>query len=420
MLHRTHRSVVAVLSILVTLAIGSPWMPTPSRADPDDITLRFDQVESYARAESPRMSIITQEVAAIEAATDAALGWSNPSLGYDHEQFDAFREWQITLSKRFETPFAQSSLRGGRDARIRSAGHWADQQSRQLFAELKSGYVRLRFLEDYLDHLDRLSEQVNLISTVAGRRYAEGELSGVELNLVQLAAYSVDATRRRIRQQYRMQASVWRAEMGLESGIAVRLSTSIGYEPVRLEDAGAYATLLATHPATLAQLSRAESLQAWSKATGPSLVPGVDLYAGFKRFGEAFDGFVAGVALDLPVFDRNAGRSRELAAERVIVENELALSLARSREEIATLVTLIEESQPSLDQFSRRMESPTPLADSLMLSYREGSLTLDALLGAIQIESAALQNYYDELAAYYLNLFRLEAITGASIVHFAS
>ena len=423
MLHRTYRSVVIALSVTATLGTGWLWMPPACQADANDLTLRFDEVESFARAESPRIQIIMQEVAATEAETDAALNWSNPSIAYDHEEADSFREWQVTLGKRFDAPFAQSNVGGGREARIRSAELRADQRTRQLVAELKAGYVRLQLLDEYLDRLDRLSELVALTSTVAENRHSEGELSRVERELVQLAAYSVDAARRRVRQAHRLEASAWRTDMGFGPGVVVKLATPSKFTAIELAEAGEYTQLLADHPGTLAALSLAESLRRQSEAAGPSLVPGLDIYGGYKRIESDVDGldvFVAGIAVDLPFFDRNAGASTELEAERLIVEHELALSLARSSEEIESLVALIQDAQPSLGQFSSRMQDLAPLADTLLFSYREGSLTLDALLGALQIEASALQNYYDEITTYYLNLFRLEALTGATIVQFAS
>ena len=59
------------------------------------------------------------------------------------------------------------------------------------------------------------------------------------------------------------------------------------------------------------------------------------------------------------------------------------------------------------------------LADALSISYREGAITLDELLGAIQIEAAAIEAHFADLATYYQNIFRLEALTGAKLVNFA-
>jgi hypothetical protein len=315
-------------------------------------------------------------------------------------------------------PFSQSSLKDGWQGRIRSAELQGNQDSENLLANLKAGYVRLKLFQSYLDRLARLAKLVDLASSVAGSRYTEGELSGTDKQLIQLAAFSVDATSRRIRQEHLQYAAFWRAEMGLSSTATMELVTPVTFLPFELEDAGVYGTMLSHRPGNQAQVTLAQALGSQAKAARPNLVPGIDIYGGYKRFDSDLDGFVAGVALDLPLFDGNAGASKRLEAERLIVENELAITLARTQEEIVSLVTAINEAQPSLTEFAQRLDQGPPLADTLLFSYQEGSLTLDAFLGAIQIESAAVENYFTELAGYYLNIFRLEAITGTSIARF--
>jgi hypothetical protein len=420
MLHRAHWPVVTVLSVLVILLAGSPWTGITSDARADELAIRFDDINTFVHAGSPRARILAQEVAAINAGTNDEFQWSNPALAYDYEETGPFREWQISLSKRFVSPFSQSSLRNGRQQRLRSAELQAEQEIENLLAELKSGYVRLQLLETYLGHLDRLAELVNLTSAVADNRHAEGELSGVEKDLVQLAAYSIDATRRRVRQEHGLYTAQWRSEMGIEPEATIDLATPVTYRPVFLDDASDYAALLHSRPGNQAQLTRAQALGQLSAAAGPRLVPAVDIYGGYRQVEPSLDGFAAGIAIDLPLFQHNSGRARRLEAERLIVENEQMLDLVRARGDIESLVDLIEAVQPPLGNFTNRLEDRPPLADTLLFSYREGSLTLGALLGAIQIESAALENYYVEMTAYYLNVFRLEAITGASIVQFAS
>ena len=122
MLHRAHRPVVTVLSVLVTLLAGSPWTGITSDARADEFTIRFDDIETFVDAASPRARILAQEVAAVKAGANDEFQWSNPALAYDYEETGPFREWQITLRKRFVSPFSQSSLRNGRQHRLRYAG----------------------------------------------------------------------------------------------------------------------------------------------------------------------------------------------------------------------------------------------------------------------------------------------------------
>ena len=163
----------------------------------------------------------------------------------------------------------------------------------------------------------------------------------------------------------------------------------------------------------------ADALGRQADGARPSLVPAFDVYGGYKTYDFGVDGFVAGVALDLPVFDRKAGAARQYAAQQRIAENELKIALAGARAEIKSLVDQIEDVQPTLGIYSQRCAEIASLTDTLLVAYREGSLSLNAFLNAIQIETSALENYYDLLTAYYENVRRLEALTGASIGTFA-
>lgn len=419
MLHRTHRSVTATLSVLGALILGASGSSTASTAPVNDVSIRFEDIESFARAESPRARIIAQKLAAATAEQDRDLQWSNPSLAYDHEENESFREWQLTLHKRFEMPFSQAGLRDGWEGTIRAEELRGKQESENLLAELKGGYVRLRLFENYLDRLKRLAGLVDLAATVADERYTEGELSGTEKQLIQLAAFSVDATSRRIQQEHRQDAAFWRAEMGLSSMVTVDLVTPVTFLPFDLDGPDAYAAMVSHRPGLQAQASLAQALGSQAEAARPDIVPGMDIHGGYKSFASELNGFVAGIAVDLPFFDRNAGASKRLEAERLIVEHEMAISMARSRNEIAALIDAITAAQAPLAGFTERLDQGPPLAETLLFSYREGSITLDALLGAIQIESSAVEDYFAELTAYYMNIFRLESMTGATIVRFA-
>lgn len=419
MLIRANRSVTITLSLLGALLLGVSGSSSASTAPVKDVSIRFEDIETYVRDTSPRAQIIAQKMAEVMAERDRTLQWSNPSLAYDHEENELFREWQLTLQKRFEMPFSQSPLREGWEDRIRAEELRGIQETENLLAELKGGYVRLQLFESYLDRLERLAELVDLVSTVAGSRYAEGELSGTEKQLIQLAAFSVDATNRLIQQEYRQYAAFWRAEMGLASGVTVDLVTPVTFLPFELKEPGEYGAKVFQRPGYQAQATFAQALGNQADAARPDLVPGMDIYGGYKSFASELEGFVAGVALELPFFDRNAGASKQLEAERLIVEHEMAIDLAHSQIEIASLVNAITAAQVPLAEFAASLNQGPPLADTLLFSYQEGSVTLDALLGAIQIESEAVEHYFAELTAYYQNIFRLESITGATIVHFA-
>ncbi len=419
-MHRAKWSIELSLLTCGIILAGMAAHGDVATAGPGDLILRFDEIEAYVLAESPRVHIIRQELAAVLAERDEALRWSNPDLEYEREEVDRQHEELLMLHKHLELPLARSNRRDGWAERVRAAEFGGQAATTTLLAELKTGFVRLRLLDDYLDHLSRFEEVVARTATVAEERHREGELSGVESRLIQLSALSVGAQRRRAQQERGEHVAHWRAEMGIPPEIGLDLATTVVYEPVVLAPAGEYLDLLEGRPGIRARAALQRSLDSQAAAARPSLVPGLDLFGGYKWADPGVDGFVAGIGLSLPLFDRAAGAARQHEAERRIVENEQALTLARLRLEVASLVRLIDEAQPSLADFADHLGADVPLTDALLFSYREGSLALTGLLEAVRIESEALEIHYDQLTTYYGNIFQLEAITGAAIVSFAN
>jgi outer membrane protein TolC len=404
--------------ILGILVAGSAWLGFAPIARAAELSIRFDELEAYAQAESPRAQIMLQELVKAKAEREDALQWSNPEIAYDHENIESSREWQITLRKQFLSPLSHSKLRNGWDDRIRSAEYQRDQGILNLLADFKTGYVRMRLLDAYLTQLAQLEEIVTKAAITAEARHKEGELSGVEKHLIQLSALSLDAHRRNAMQDLRELAAIWKADLGIPTEDEVRLATTIRYEPVHLLPVEKYLAALERQPAIQSKVALQQALSKHTEAAKPSIIPGIGVYAGYKQIDPDLDGFVGGIALTLPIFDRKAGAARQLAAEQRIVENNLKLYRTRTAEEIKILVTMITDAQAILSTISAHLEEDTSVIESLFYSYQEGHYTLNAFLNAIQIEVTGSGDYYDQLHAYYQNIFRLEAITGTEIVSF--
>ena len=418
MSHRTRRSVVNTPSLLCLLAVIGVGYSGAAAQQTSDLSLGIEDVESFARSNSPHLRIAALEVDIVESERQSALTWSNPALAYDHEEADSFREWQFTLQKRVDRPFARGSLRNAWNGRVRAAELNSLQATGDLVAGLKAGYVHVRLIESHLGRLDRLAGLVDIAAGVAGSRHAEGELSGLDRRLIQLAAYTIETAQNGARSQFEQLRASWRADMGIDASRRLTLATPVAFRPVDLEVIGAYRTNLASMPGDQAQVELAQALGAQADAARPGLIPGFGVYGGYKRFDSDLAGFVAGVAVDLPLFDLGRGEAERLQAERLVVENALIIDRMRREGEVAALVTSLRAAQPLLAKFVEDFDQ-NALADALLLSYREGAITLDELLGAIQIEAAALEAHSTELATYFLNIFRLEALTGVKLVNFA-
>jgi hypothetical protein len=399
---------------------GLIWAGSTVPARSDDITIRFDELDAYARSGSPRARILAQRLARLRADRDEALQWSNPAIAYDREELEPFSEWQFTLQKSFLKPFSHSKHRDGWSDRLRAAEFRLAQDTSELLADLKTGYVLLRLLDAHLGQLDQIGEIVSRASRVAGARHSEGELSGVEKRLIQLAALALDASRRDALAQRTDAAAAWQAEIGVPPGQQAILVTPVTYQPVELESPDFYTTLLDGQSAIRSRAVLQQALSKQAEAAKPGLVPGFDLYIGYKHIEPVLDGWVAGVALSLPLFDRKSGAARRLEADRRIAENELEIYRTRAYGEITSLVRLIEDARPMLSSVSFASGNGASVINSLLVSYEEGRYTLESFLNAVQIEVSGTRGYYDQLYTYYENIFRLEALTGTEIVSFSS
>jgi hypothetical protein len=419
MLYRNHRSAVLVQIFLACLLMAGSLPGFTHAAQATVHSIQFHEIESHVRTHSPRSRILAQQLAKVRAERDDALQWSNPEITYEHEKLEPFSEWAITLQKSFVMPFSHSASRDGWAGRVDAAELHFDQDVTNLVADLKTGYVLLQLLDAYLDRLNRLEEIVHKASDVAEARHAEGEISGIEKHLMQHAALALDASRRDALQERKEAAASWHAEMGIAPGDEAVLATPVTYIPVDLAPPDEYLAMMERRPAVQSRLVLQQALGKQAEAARPSLVPAFELFVGYKHIEPVLDGWMAGGALTLPLFDRKAGPARQIEAEQRIVENETDLYRIRTAGEIGALVQLIEDAGRSLSSIAIHPDDGASVIGSLFYSYQEGSYTLEGFLNAIQIEVTGSRGYFDQLYTYYENIFRLEALTGAAIVSFS-
>ena len=254
MSHRTRRSVVTMLPLLSLFAVIGVGYSDAAAQQTDDLILAIEDVETFARTSSPRLRIAAYEIDVVDAERKSALTWSNPALAYDHEQADSFREWQFTLNKRIDRPLTRGRLRDAWDGRVRAAELRSLQATRDVVADLKAGYVQARLIESHLDRLGRLAGLVDIAADVAGRRHVEGELSGLDRRLIQLAAYTIETAENRARSQHERMLADWRADMGVPASRSLVLSTPVAFRPADLQDIGNYQGSLPSLPGDQAQV----------------------------------------------------------------------------------------------------------------------------------------------------------------------
>ena len=416
MLHRSNRSAALLWFWRRAQFIAILSMPFAATAGADDLRIQYDEIESLVNSNSPLVEAVEQKLEAFHSERDAALRWTNPRLAFGLEDSDLASEWDATIGKRFTRPFSQKSLRKGWRDRTSAAELFGIQERRSLVSATKSDYLHLKLLDEHMAHLSRLMDMVEQSASAAASRYDEGQLSGNANELIQLTAYSIRSSHRELMGRRSALEADWRARMGMEIHQSVEMVTVVGFQPVQLGSSDEYMEVLGEQPLLTASRLEADGLGHLSTAFKPTLIPEIELYGGYKSFGADVTGFVAGVSIDLPILDRGAWESRQYEAERRILESELALMRLSASGEVEQLASQINRAMPPLEEFTSKLGEDSGLAKSLLSAYREGTMSLDSYLNAVQIFTSSLSTYYKDLMSYYTNVLRLETLTGDDIL----
>jgi hypothetical protein len=354
----------------------------------------------------------------VRTARDEDLQWSNPEIAYDREDVDISEEYQISLSKSFDMPWSYLKKRSSWKSRLQSAELMGKQRTNDFLADARRGYVELKLLDEYLSRLQQLKEIVVEVSQAATTRLTEGYLSGVEEHLIQMTAVSLRASYQAVLQERREVADQWRAEMGIQPGDSIFLETRVDYQPLQLQSVAEYLNLIEQQPGYRSRLKLQESLDKRAAAEQGKFISSIDIYGGFKRIEPGLDGYVAGLALSVPIFNKNGVVAKRYDIEKNIVEYETYLYRTKLTHRLDTLIESMKDSQQLLDIAADYLHQDNKVLNNLVYSYEEGWQDLGDLLNAIQIEDSGLKDFYYQLIKYYENLFELEAILGTQLVVF--
>jgi outer membrane protein TolC len=384
----------------------------------DSISIEFEQLDEYARTTSTRARILEQEFNLVQTERDQDLKWSNPELAYAREVVDQTGEYQITVGKQIEMPWVYIKRRGAWEARMQAAELSRADHTSRLLAELRTGYIRLKILGEQQTRLNLLRDIITDASHVAASRHHEGQLSGVDEHLIQMFLITLGAQHQRVLQQQRTAESQWRASMGIDPDVQVALQTVVEFRAIETADPAQHVAAIENRPGYRYRTLLQESLARRAETERRRFIPAFNLYGGFKKIEPDLDGYVAGISLDLPLFNVNGAAARRFEVEGDIVARETEIYRRELSGRIEALVSAASELRHALglvaDHFHQDMEA----VNTLLFSYQEGWMSLSEFLNAIQIDVTGMQDYYNQLIDYYSSLFELEAITGQKLVSF--
>lgn len=375
--------------------------------------LKIEDVLRQFKESNPNIKILEGKIEVKRALQRQAKLLPNPELNYrveDTADKDTFIEvaWPVDISGR------RGLKRKAANAGIASLESFYAWEMNSLLADVKTHFFELMANQEQLKALEEGARRYEaILNDIRGRSgQTDYDRLRLEKEVAEVKADASEAKRKLI--QLKTDFSILLNEnpnnLLLEGDFKPRqavLSQNI------FEDA-----MISQNSKVISSLKQAESKQLEKRAARRKWFPELHLSGGFKNTsgGETDkNGYIAGVSIALPLFDRGQaeyqsaqGEQKVAEAEAVLVKNEIKQRLVRSYQDVTLLTAELREYETVL-LHAERLEQMAGLA------YLEGRLKilelLDAYRGAIQ----SRLRYFELALELKLSEIELERIMGQSL-----
>lgn len=410
--------------VLATLAL----VPPRAIAQQSPRPLTLDEARAAARRLSPDLAAGRAAVDAAAARARQAGALTNPTLSYAYEQTSVGGQRNSQSIAVLEQPLELTGVRGARhdSARLRREAAEADLRAVESQAdfEVTRAYALAQAADGRLALAERAATAFDRAQRVTGARLGAGDVSGYEARRIRLEGARYAALRAEAAMARRM------AFVALGAFVAVPVDSLVLpalAPPESLPPAtpaigrdSVLALALSRRPELLAAERQSSAALADARAAGRERIPVPIASAGWKTErvttgGGRLDGFVAGISLPLPFWDRRSGAvaaadadARRRAAEMDIVRRRVL----REAEEAYTALYAGEE------EVARLSPALGPEAAAALraaeTAYTEGEISLLEWLDAVRAYHEAESIFVTLRAELHVRRAALVRATGGT------
>jgi cobalt-zinc-cadmium efflux system outer membrane protein len=425
---RLRTVILTGLSIIVVPATPLRGQERTSMPAPP-ATLTLDQAREMARRVSPELTAAREALAAAAARERQAGALPNPTLSYQREQTSSDGQTSSQNVASIDQPIEIGGTRGARVAVARYRREVAEAQLAAAQARLEYDVTRGYALAVVADRRASLAEQAASAfrgaRAVSQARFVEGDVSGYAHRRIQLEAarYAVLLAEAQLEQRT---ARLTLASFLSPSPDSVHAFLAAELMPHDAPTVSAIVpstdslqALAALHRAELrATMLEAEAAAAEARLASRERIPVPVLTAGLKTeqvAGDDFSGFVAGIALPIPLWDRRRGaiesasaESRRRVAEVEVVRRRVAREIVEAADALRVAARQLELLGPQLGA-----ESQAALR-AAQVAYSEGEISLVEWLDAVRAYQEAEATFASLRAETLIRLAALERAVGIS------
>lgn len=394
---------IAVRSFLFALVVVTS---APSQ----ELTER-EIIRRYLSGSSATLANLEVQVTRAEWRGRTAL--PNPTASFSREDAAGIRDQFVTFNQRLPITGRRSALNSAGAAAIRESELEVAHRRQAAVAQLRRLYHRAAVSQVRHNALTTTQSRVREIVRVLKEREQAGESPGFDRMRTEREAEAIAARLAAERSEYLT------AIVQLEAMVGEPLSDL----PLRLEPVAAPPPSMADHenlalsvrPDYLAKKKQIERFRAERRAAARAAIPEPALIGGSKTTrtsGFSETGYVAGISVDLPVFNRGQAETARFKAETERAELELKLLENRIRAEIKAASEGLKAQQALAASLSRDAD----LSRIAQLSYDEGEASILELLDAYRVTLEASLRSADVRLALAEAQIDLDLATGKEVL----
>lgn len=413
-----HRYVLVPL-----LALGAPLLGVAAQ----EPTLTLPAARARAQQASADVAAAREAVAVARGLERQAGAFANPVVSYGREATgdgsQSTAQDVVAADQAIEWPAIRSARRDAARARTTAADARLAYVERQVTFEVTRAYALALAAERRARLTDTVATAFAGAVTVSERRLREGDISGFAARRSRLEAARYSALRADAMLQRRTAlvalAALVGDSIGADRVAPVPDAPVLAPESLLPSDSLVALALNARRDLEAAALE-VEASRAEARRTSSERVPALTLTVGTKReevAGTTLSGFVAGIALPLPLWDRRAGAVAAANAEARRKAAELTAFRRRVTREVMEAADALRAAQEQLQALGPAVQSDAAAAlRSAQTAYAEGEITLLEWLDTVRAYQETEATIANLRAEVLIRVAALERAIGTPLI----
>lgn len=380
-------------------------------------TLSMEEAEKLLIENNLELRVKKADLKKTDAEVIEAKILPNPEASYNLESVknnEKEREETFSLSQSIPVLGQRSQKINNalkkRDARALFYEH----EKAGLLADMKQSYYRVLLLRENMKAMESIVEMVRDVERKTRERSLAGDVSEAELMKV-MAERSKFL---RYLEGLKTEVSVEKKKLALMLFLqddTFDLRDNFSYRASSIEKKDLVVRALQERTDVRAQAALIEASGSFLSLSRRESVPQVAIEAGYKRRTGGFEGFVFGLSVPLPLFDRNQGKIA--LAETELEQEKLNYELLKKKaeHEVNLLYENIRSLQARILDITEQLDRVKELTKISLIAYEEGESDLMGFLDAVRTEKELLMEYNTMVYEYWASLFEMEKAAGTKL-----